>query len=382
MNKPAHAIPGDIGEKIHGQFHRIEAVLYILCENVEELEELAEEPEKNKAEMRELVVEDLYGQLGRVQMQEQLGRVGEVGKALAKMREFTDEVLSTNPELADAQKLQDTLDEFGSIRDDALDQVMELRALLQVPIVWEYPKSMGAANSHRLENGNTLISESGANRVIEVTPDREIVWKYSEGLEYPWGVQRLENGNTLIAAKDSKRVVEVTPDKEIAWEYSSEEFGYISARRLGNGNTLMAEYNGQHIIEVTPGKEVVWEYCGDNKGVKWPGSIQRLENGNTLITAVSAEFAGRVIEVTQDKEIAWEYSSEELIWPYGAQRLPNGHTLIADCMGDRVIEVTSAGETVWEYAAIPGATDVERLENGNTLITVYVENRVIEVGAP
>ena len=105
-------------------------------------------------------------------------------------------------------------------------------------------------------------------------------------------------------------------------------------------------------------------------------------NGNTLITAVSAEFAGRVIEVTPDKEITWEYSSEELIWPYGGQRLPNGNTLIADCMGDRVIEVTPTGETVWEYAAIPGATDVERLENGNTLITVYVENRVIEVAAP
>jgi len=52
-------------------------------------------------------------------------------------------------------------------------------------IVWEYqadpPRSFfsgSRGSSHRLPNGNTFIAESNTGRLLEVTPDGEIVWEF------------------------------------------------------------------------------------------------------------------------------------------------------------------------------------------------------------
>ena len=56
---------------------------------------------------------------------------------------------------------------------------------LSEQIVWEYlgdpPESFYDENrggSHRLPNGNTFITNANAGRLIEVTPEGEIVWEY------------------------------------------------------------------------------------------------------------------------------------------------------------------------------------------------------------
>lgn len=363
MGKPAHSIPGEVGGKIHDQFHRIESLASIIYENVEELEELAEEPGKNKDRMRELVVKELFGQLDR----------RELGKLIKEMREFADKALSADGEAA--QKLQDILDKLEHSKDRVLKQVKRLAAKLQEPIVWEYRKSRGCGNPQRLTNGNTLMSESAADRIVEVTPQKKIVWEY-DNVKSPCDANRLKNGNTLITDQGNKRVIEVTHDQKIVWEYS-ELIGPCSGERLTNGNTLIADTNDNRVIEITPDKKIVWEYSGDNKGFKLPPFAQRLENGNTLICDSGNH---RIIEVTRDKKTVWEYS--ELIGPWGGVRLKNGNTLIADCPGCYVIEVTRKKKIVWKYGAIGGPTNPERLENGNTLIAVYGENRVIEVAAP
>jgi len=363
MNKPAHAIPGDIGGEIHVQFHRIEGPVGIICEIAGDLQDLAEEPEGNREEMRELVVGDLWEQLSGF------------GQAVDGMSDLVDGIISVDPDDANAQELQEIIEELAQVQYDVYMQVEELGAMVQDPIVWEYTRSLGALNPYRLENGNTLIAESIANRVIEVTPDKEIVWEYTD-VGYPTDTQRLENGNTLIADRDNKRIIEVTPDKEVVWEFSiGEELKSLyGVRRLANGNTLIANQGNISggVFEITPDKEIVWEYSG----IIGASLGQRLENGNTLICDWGNHH---VIEVTPDKEIVWEYS--DLIGPYVTQRLENGNTLICDCSGGCVIEVTPDNEIVWKYGAVVSTNGAERLENGNTLISIFAENRVIEVGA-
>ena len=78
---------------------------------------------------------------------------------------------------------------------------------MQDPIVWEYP-CMGAMNASWLANGNTLINEAFADRVIEVSSAGEIVWMYG-ALVIPTGMDRLENGNTLISVFGENRVIEI-----------------------------------------------------------------------------------------------------------------------------------------------------------------------------
>jgi hypothetical protein len=97
--------------------------------------------------------------------------------------------------------------------------------------------------AHRLANGNTLINEAFAERVIEVSPDGEVVWEYT-GVVYPTDFERLENSNTLIADEGNKRIIVVTPDKEIIWEYLEDGQGLVAlygVRALDNGNVLIAD---------------------------------------------------------------------------------------------------------------------------------------------
>ncbi|MHC4105824.1 MAG: aryl-sulfate sulfotransferase, partial [Planctomycetota bacterium] len=77
------------------------------------------------------------------------------------------------------------------------------------------------------------------SRVLELNPmTLEVVWRYSAveagfppGLAsykfysaFTGSVQRLPNGNTLIAEGLDGRVIEVTPDHDIVWEYISPYF--------------------------------------------------------------------------------------------------------------------------------------------------------------
>jgi hypothetical protein len=386
MSKPAHGVPGDAGAGTHTQFHRCEGFALAVYNSVLELKKLAADPNKNKEEIRELVVVELWDQLGSEMF-------GGLAKAIGGMSEFIEQALTADPEDANAKKVQDILYEMEDAQDAIREQVSELAAKVQAPIVWEY-SCMGGMNPHRLANGNTLINEAFADRVIEVSPDGEIVWEYTR-VVYPTDSERLENGNILIADKGNKRVIEVTPDKEIVWEYlgngGQELTALYGVRALDNGNVLIADQGNMQdmdslarIIEVTPDKEIVWEYGGPAMEFICPSLGGRLANGNTLIAECTGMFEGKdvcVREITPDKEIAWEYS-EGLTCVYVVHRLVNGNTLIcAQCDG-RIIEVTPAGEIVWMYGALVIPTGMDRLENGNTLISVFGENRVIEIAAP
>lgn len=107
------------------------------------------------------------------------------------------------------------------IADDGGYRVIEVDSAGN--IVWEYESTcvgmvLGPSYAVRLADGNTLITECG--NAYEVDAGKNIVWN-TEGLElWPRAAIRLANGNTLIADTGNDRVVEITPDKQIIWELS------------------------------------------------------------------------------------------------------------------------------------------------------------------
>lgn len=91
-----------------------------------------------------------------------------------------------------------------------------------------------------LDNGNILIYDNGrrrsASRIVEVEPvSKDIVWQYRGNELEPFyspsrgSCQRLPNGNTVIAESDAGRLFEVTPDGSVVWEY----FGHSRQDRDG-----------------------------------------------------------------------------------------------------------------------------------------------------
>ncbi|SFF82625.1 Arylsulfotransferase (ASST) [Halopelagius inordinatus] len=91
------------------------------------------------------------------------------------------------------------------------------------------------------ENGTPtmLVADSGNNRVVEYAKeDGEWVRTWSVGsnvLNWPRDADRLPNGNTLITDTLNHRVVEVTPEGEIVWEYYA-TWGPYDAERVEHGD--------------------------------------------------------------------------------------------------------------------------------------------------
>lgn len=92
----------------------------------------------------------------------------------------------------------------------------------------------------RLKNENTLIATGNGHSVIEVTPEKEIVWSIHQndlkGIQLAWvtTLQILPNGNIVIgnchAGPDNPQIIEVNRDKEVVWSFQDFE-------RFGNSTT-------------------------------------------------------------------------------------------------------------------------------------------------
>ncbi|KAA5545233.1 esterase-like activity of phytase family protein [Roseiconus nitratireducens] len=116
-------------------------------------------------------------------------------------------------------------------------------------IVWEYdvpmfgkeakgghgPKAFGDAvfSALRLPNGNTLIGTGNGHSILEVTPEKEIVWKVDQndlkGVTLAWvtTLQVLDNGNIVLgnchAGPGQPQIVEIDRDKNVVWSLTDSE---------------------------------------------------------------------------------------------------------------------------------------------------------------
>jgi hypothetical protein len=97
-------------------------------------------------------------------------------------------------------------------------------------VVWEYPINTRVYGAIRLENGNTLIASGSGNSIVEVTPDKKVVWDITKnvpGTDITLGwmtmLQELPNGNRMIgnchAGDRNPQIFEITKDKKVVWQF-------------------------------------------------------------------------------------------------------------------------------------------------------------------
>lgn len=103
--------------------------------------------------------------------------------------------------------------------------------LEQERVVWARRGRFKAQHDPRLlDNGNVLLFDNlgvpSCSRVLEFDLESwKPVWSYVGSPEQPFfsetcgTCQRLENGNTLITESDGGRAFEVTPDGQVVWEF-------------------------------------------------------------------------------------------------------------------------------------------------------------------
>lgn len=205
----------------------------------------------------------------------------------------------------------------------------------------------------------------------------------------------LPNGNILIAWNDI--VQELTREKGVVFEYrldsSNKEIGTV--QRLKNGNTLITELGGNpRLMEVaangTIEVEVPLKPETDNAHMQ-TRMARKLSNGNYLVPHL---LAFKVKEYTPKGNVVGVFRTdlgslggqEAKNWPFTAIRLESGNTLVCLTNGNKVIEVNPHGEVVWIVTNddLPGnpiddACGGQRLPNGNTVIAAYHARKGIKL---
>ncbi|MBT3891189.1 MAG: PQQ-binding-like beta-propeller repeat protein [Planctomycetaceae bacterium] len=138
----------------------------------------------------------------------------------------------------------------------------------------------------KIKNGNYLVAHEGDGKIREYDFDSgKVIWTYDVPLtqnragghgpqaygNQAFSAVRLGNGNTLIGCGNGHTVLEVTPQKKIVWKLTQKElsgivFAWITTLEvLPNGNYVIGNCHagsGQPLlVEINPKtKDVVWTF--------------------------------------------------------------------------------------------------------------------------
>jgi hypothetical protein len=246
-------------------------------------------------------------------------------------------------------------------------------------VVWEHKSGFDGHDVSLLANGNVLLA-MGAARIAEVNRDKKIVWQYEskpkkgyKGRVEVHAFQRLDNGRTMIAESGNRRIIEVDGDGKIVHEIPltvekpDSHRDTRMARKLANGNYLVCHEADGKVREYDPKGKVVWSFALDLGGRKAsPGhgpeghgtsvyGAVRLKNGNTLIAGGNNN---RVLEVNPKGKVVWSIAHDELpgirlAWVTTLHVLPSGNLIVGNChagaANPQLFEVTRDKKVVWTF---------------------------------
>jgi len=153
----------------------------------------------------------------------------------------------------------------------------------------------------KLANGHYLVCHENDGAVREYDDKGAVVWEYDVPLfdqkprgghgpdawgNHVFGAVRLKNGNTLIATGNGHSILEVTPEKKIVWQVNQKDlpniqFAWVTTLEvLPNGNYVIGNCHagkGQPLlVEIEPmSKKAVWTF---DQFDRWGNSVS-----NTLL---------------------------------------------------------------------------------------------------
>ena len=223
-------------------------------------------------------------------------------------------------------------------------------------VLWRVPNDRGL-DVQALPNGHVLFTRDARSAVVELNARREVVWTAGPelGLKKPMSAQRLAGGNTLIGDPQGARVIEVSPDHKIVWKWERPEFANSwlrMCRRTEAGTTLVALQKDGVILELDARGETVWKYAAG--AGRLPYQAIRLANGNTLVPLVDP---GEVVEVDRSgktvRSVGGKAGPLRLSWIAGVALLPEGGMMLADFTSRRLVEVDGKGRAVHELRDLP-----------------------------
>jgi hypothetical protein len=138
--------------------------------------------------------------------------------------------------------------------------------------------------ARKLPNNNYLVPHLLAFAVKEYASDGKLVSTRKTDLDelggrpaenWPFTAVRLDQGNTIVSLTHGNKVVEFDAKGQVVWKVSNDDFPTVKPfddpcgmQRLPNGNIVIASYHaekGIKVFEVSRDKQIVWRYEGPHR---------------------------------------------------------------------------------------------------------------------
>jgi outer membrane protein assembly factor BamB len=249
---------------------------------------------------------------------------------------------------------------------------------------------------------NVLIADRGNNRIIEVTPEKKIVWEYDfKNLKSGYGADDAffaDGGKTLSVNLENYHLIELIDyaTKKVTWQYGTPGkpgmgAGYLfspdDAFKLPNGDVMVADIKNCRVLEISPDKKIVRQYGKTRECLNKPGFLAApngdtpLPNGHVLISNIMSKS---VVELDSNWNLIFSLVLP-LAYPSDPQLTKAGNILVADYTNPgKIIEITRTGSVLWEYDGENGVllnkpSLAIELPNGNILSNDDYNDRVIVI---
>lgn len=253
-----------------------------------------------------------------------------------------------------------------------------------------------------------LIADRRNNRLLEVTPDKRIVW------EFPTPNLTLYSGNEDVNfSDDGKRLAVSEEDNydvhivdyekhELVWTYGVPEKkgsrpGYLNypddAHLLSDGKFLTADIRNCRVVMIDPEKNEIatqWGKPGDCRHdppsrLAYPNGATPLENGDILVSEIRDAWITRI---TRDGRVVWSVKAPNIRYPSDAFPTVDGkNVIVADFWkpGRVVIFDPATRKVIWQYDAKAGEGMLDHpslareLTTGDVIVADDLRHRVVVI---
>ena len=253
-----------------------------------------------------------------------------------------------------------------------------------------------------------VIADRRNNRLIEVTPDKRIVWEFpSPNLKFYRGNEDVNfsaDGRQLAVSEEDNYDVHIVDyeRREVTWTYGVPDtrgktgtlLNYPDdAHLLADGRFLTADIRNCRVLIIDPPTNQVvtqWGQPGQckhapPKTLAWPNGATPMDNGDILVSEISEAWISRI---TREGKVLWSVKAPKVRYPSDAFPTVDGkQVIVADFSkpGRVVIFDPATGKPSWVYEpkgeqALDHPSLARELpETGDVIVVDDLNDRVIVV---
>lgn len=257
-----------------------------------------------------------------------------------------------------------------------------------------------------------VIADRRNNRLLEVTPDKRIVWELpSPDLVFYCGNEDVSfspDGRWLAVSEEDNYDIHIVDyeKRAVVWTYGVPDHKGHSAPYLNypddahileDGVFLTADIRNCRVLFIDPKTSAIvtqWGRAGDNRRncrhdppryLDDPNGVTPYSNGDILVTEISGAWISRL---KRDGTVRWSVQAPNIRYPSDAfPTVDERHVIVADFWkpGRVVIFDPATRQVLWQY---DGQTPEEKLDHpslarelptGDVLVVDDLRHRVIVI---